>query len=186
MKSRLALLAVPFLALACSDAEQATLLEPPAISADVILAAPVGGQFEALVKQFWPTCAPDATQVGPDWEIFRGSGNVCLVAHVTEQSGGANVTKGAVVWQACRESRKGFGTSKAACAAGNGVWLKLSGEGGGTKVDGAGVAKRSSLNTGPCGNPDNGPFGFRYQFKGGGQVKSGFSAPFDITIKACP
>lgn len=33
MKSRLALLAVPFLALACSDTEQATLLDPPSISA---------------------------------------------------------------------------------------------------------------------------------------------------------
>ena len=35
MKSGLALLAVPFFALACRDAEQATPLEPPAISADV-------------------------------------------------------------------------------------------------------------------------------------------------------
>ncbi len=42
MRSRLVLLALPFLALACTDAEQATLLEPPAISADVtIQAAPL-------------------------------------------------------------------------------------------------------------------------------------------------
>jgi hypothetical protein len=44
MKIQLALLAVPFLALACRDAEQATLLEPPAISADVTT--------EALVTTF--------------------------------------------------------------------------------------------------------------------------------------
>ncbi len=43
MKSRLALLAVPFLALACSDAEQATLLEPPSVSKDVTISAYADG-----------------------------------------------------------------------------------------------------------------------------------------------
>jgi hypothetical protein len=37
MKSRLALLAAPFIALACSDTERATLLDPPNISADVVI-----------------------------------------------------------------------------------------------------------------------------------------------------
>ena len=50
MKSRLALLATPFLALACSDGEQATLLEPPSISADVTAEAqPVVGDFTNTV-----------------------------------------------------------------------------------------------------------------------------------------
>ena len=48
MKSRLALLALPFLALACTDAEQATLLEPPAISARVTAGAAMNQDLAAL------------------------------------------------------------------------------------------------------------------------------------------
>ena len=51
MKSRLALLAVPFLALACTDAEQATLLEPPAISADVLITNFVLSHVECAIGQ---------------------------------------------------------------------------------------------------------------------------------------
>lgn len=180
------LLAVPFLVLACSDTEQAALLEPPVDSRDVTTqAAPLEGQFDASVKYPLPQCNNDATQVNGDWEISRGSGNVCLYAHVTTSSGD-DVTRGQVVWEACLVSRKvGVSRSKEDCAAGNGVWLKLPGQGGGTKVDANGVATLGSLSTGTCGGGDSDPSGFRYQFKGGGQVRGGMSSPFNITVVAC-
>lgn len=67
MKIRLALLAVPFLALACSDAEQATLLEPPAIAADVTT--------EGLVTQCIQVTFTCAKNVTSGWVEYRISPN---------------------------------------------------------------------------------------------------------------
>jgi hypothetical protein len=55
------LLALPLLFMSCDsptgDAEQATLLEPPTISADVTIAGGPGeGDFTSAVKYKWPTC----------------------------------------------------------------------------------------------------------------------------------
>lgn len=63
MKIRLALLAVPFLALACNDAEQATLLEPPAIAADVTT--------EGLVTQCIQVTFTCAKNVTSGWVYYR-------------------------------------------------------------------------------------------------------------------
>lgn len=63
MKIRLALLAVPFLALACSDAEQATLLEPPAIAADVTT--------EGLVTQCLQVTLTCARNVTSGWVYYQ-------------------------------------------------------------------------------------------------------------------
>jgi hypothetical protein len=67
MKIRLALLAVPFLALACNDAEQATLLEPPAIAADVTT--------EGLVTQCIQVTLTCAKNVTSGWVYYRVTPN---------------------------------------------------------------------------------------------------------------
>ncbi len=51
---RIALLTVPFLALACTDAEQATLLEPPAISAAVTAKAVMNQELADLRRATAP------------------------------------------------------------------------------------------------------------------------------------
>jgi hypothetical protein len=94
------------------------------------------------------------------------------------------------VWEQCLEYRDGVSRPKEDCASGSGVWQKLGGQGGGTKVDEDGEALWGALRV-----PDNNscpgglqvvPFGYRYKFKGGGQVKAGTSAPFNVTVPACP
>jgi len=176
MKSRLALLAVPFLALACTDAEQATLLEPPAISADVTISAPALGVFNEVVRYWWSTCSTLAVESGGDWTYPNDTGpsQGCLIAQVNI-SGGGPVTKGQVVWQVCKSSRKGMVQPKATCD-GGGFWAKFR---GGVKVDASGEAAVSTFGTLGCGTGQTA--GYRYIFKGGGQIKSGTSTPFDAT-----
>jgi hypothetical protein len=176
------LLAVPFVALACSDAEQPTLLEPSAISADVtILAAPVGGVFTEEVRYYWPDCVfvADGSSAG-GWTYPNNTPTPrpgCLNA-IVDESGGASVTKGQVVWQVCKTSRKGLASPKATCDIG-GIWVKLQ---NGVKVDAQGFAMVPTFGTVHCSVSRT--IGYRYVFKGGGQISGGTSTPFDVTNTA--
>ena len=137
MKSRLALLAVPFLALACTDAEQATLLEPPAISADVTTeAAPIDGGISVEVKFPWSGCGTMATNPAggvavnqpfvpaSSWEL-NGTGDPFACIEVTVTAGGVNLNKGTVSYQLCA-IKQGGGSGplpSASCAVGAGKWV---------------------------------------------------------------
>ena len=175
------LLAVPFLALACSDAEHPALLEPQSLSADVtILAAPVGGVFTEQVRYYWPDCVTPAPKPGGVWTYPNNAATPmqgCLNAIVDESGGGA-VTKGQVVWQVCKTSRKGLASPKATCDVG-GIWVKLQ---NGVKVDAFGHAMVPTFGSVHCSVTQT--IGYRYVFKGGGQVRSGTSTPFDVTNTA--
>ncbi len=83
MKSRLALLAVPLLALACTDAEQATLLEPPSVSADVTISAYADGDGCILSE--------GVTQVGV---TITGTKNADIIDCSGASTGGYTISGG--------------------------------------------------------------------------------------------
>lgn len=124
MKRMTALLTVPFLALACSDAEQATLLEPAAISTDVTIeAAPLPGIFTVEVRYGnIRDCLsnPLATQTNGDWTLPVGQRDYCVRMKVNGGNPG-----GTIFVQTCRKKRdpgKGNWVPKASCEAGTGKW----------------------------------------------------------------
>jgi len=173
MKIQLALLAVPFLALACTDAEQATLLEPPAISADVTIeAAPVPGQFTVEVRDPGAGCsgalANANTPSAGDWTLNTTTGAICV--RLLVKKGGVNHGGGTLIWQRCRfKSTRGW-APKSACADKTGRFVTstkrpvLAGAGASSFTLGAGITN-----------------GFRLKYRGQGSgLKNATIGPFDV------
>ncbi|MEN8145295.1 MAG: hypothetical protein ABFS14_10135 [Gemmatimonadota bacterium] len=172
MKSQLALLAVPFLALACTDSQQAALLgpqsvsEPPSISADVtILASPLEGQYLHDVS-------PVVKKVSRFlWDVVPNT-NITLKATVLFPNSDPAM-KGTVVWQRCANK---FGpTTSFDCQAGTARWRTIS---------------RVDVDTNGCATQGiavsiGARHGFRYKYIGKGSgVKNGTSEEFDVRDEA--
>jgi len=177
MKSRLALLAVPFLALACTDAEQATLLEPPAISADVTIEAqPQVGSFDVAVSSPG-NCGTAAASgsLGSGFFILAATSPVYCIDLLTSL-GGVHIG-GSVTFQYCRSSsgaRPPVG--KAACAAKLGRYVTF------TKVSNTtGTTRAITDNM----FQNSGTYGWRIIYRGQGSgVKNRTVGPFDVVNPA--
>jgi hypothetical protein len=162
MKIQFALLAVPFLALACSDAEQATLLEPPTVSADVTIeAAPLGGQYLHDVTPVVKMVSRFLYDVVPNT-------NITLIATVLFPNSDP-VQKGAVTWYSC--ANKDGPQRITACENGTARWKRIRR----ASVDATGSATQIvQVSLGARR-------GFRYKYTGQGSgVKNGFTEAFDI------
>lgn len=116
MKSRLALLAAPFIALACSDAEQATLLDPPAVSADVTIeTAP---EPSPLVITCEYAAGGACIQINENF-YDTGANNNSLVLYWTVNP----ATKGTVTVHICKEGEL-FRTADYCADHNGGHWVK--------------------------------------------------------------
>ena len=172
MKLRLALLALPFLGLACTDAEQATLLEPPAISADVtIQAAPVVGTFTLTVfVQPNPCSGTPATFADPDWTLPSSSAGGCILLYIDGYPAGST-KRGVVVHQQCISKSTGNHVSRSECANKTGGWKTLV-----KKVPNpAGVTGTQAASA----SGDTEGWRLKFQAKGSG-IKNMTIGPFDI------
>ena len=174
MKSRLALLAVPFLALACSEAEQATLLEPPAISADVTIeAAPVLGTFTLTVfAQTNPCSGTVAVFNDPDWTIPAASPGGCIFLQISGYSGSK---RGTIVKQQCISKSTGNQVSRSECANKTGAWKTVS------KIPVNNLGRFASQQSVSVCSAE----GVRLIFRGmGSGIKNRTIGPFDV-IREC-
>jgi hypothetical protein len=174
MKLRLALLAVPFLALACSDSEQATLLDPPAISADVTTeAAPVAGTFTLEVGRLSGPCAFPPNELAafndPDWTLLSSSTIYCIVLDI---EGFPGSKKGVVVYQQCISKSTGNHVSRTECANKTGAWKTF---GKPKTVNPAGI---TAITTGIDAGTAEG-WRLKYRAKGAG-VKNRTVGPLDV------
>lgn len=131
MSSRLAALVVLTAALACADADSATLLAPPSGTSDVTIeAAPAEGTF--TVRVFYPreTCGTELFATG-DPSTFTlpvGADSYCIKVQATSPSD----AEGTVVLSACSLPRgqTNGGTTKTPSAScteqgGKGRWLRI-------------------------------------------------------------
>lgn len=104
----LPLLALPLLILSCDSPTgdvEATLLEPPTISADVTIASsPDEGIFGTQVLYPFSQCDNDANLVGGYWMVPTPQ-DYCI--RVSVELGGEPVTGGTVVFQYCDLAGRG-------------------------------------------------------------------------------
>jgi hypothetical protein len=180
MKLRLTLLAVPFLALACSEAEQATLLEPPAISADVTIeAAPEIGDFEVEVRDPAAGCTnPLAALAGPPntgtWTIDGGSANFCLRLLVKNPDTSPH-TGGTLTYFQCRSKSGGGLAPKSDCDAGTARFVLSSKNDRNVFVDVGTSLRFFAMAAGITA-------GFRLKYTGKGSgLKNATIGPFDVS-----
>jgi hypothetical protein len=175
----LPLLALPLLFMSC-EGQMPTDPEATSNAGDILL-RPAVGNYGVVVKYYHDACTSTANQVGVDWtypSIGSSSGRFCLVAQVTNT---VDVTRGRVTWYACRATRQSGSPllPKADCVTGDGHWVPLSRQ----AVDSNGEVVQQGV-WDRCGFPRT--IGYKYVFKGGGQVQAGESVVFDVTPIDCP
>jgi hypothetical protein len=161
------------LALACTEAEEPTLLEPQPPSFDVTTeAAPVLGVLETTVWYPWSACNVQAGESSGDFTI-GADGFFCI--RVSVKLGATPVTKGTVVFQACDIAGPGSsGRPKANCESGSDQWVTFAR----VRVDQNGEAEvRSKYQVFDLVNVD----GYRWRYIGQGSgVKNHWEAAFDV------